>query len=116
MSFPNGNPPSLDAQHNLVRVHPTQIYESVISLLIFAFLWNRRAAWQSRQGLVMGVYLVLAGAERFLIEFLRLNLPVAAGLTVAQWISLVLVGIGFVLIARARTSKLNAAAPARTVA
>ena len=116
MSFPNGNPPSLDAQHNLVRVHPTQIYESVLSLLFFAFLWSRRAAWQDRRGLLLGVYLVLAGAERFMVEFLRLNTPVAAGLTVAQWISLILIGIGIVLIARSRVSKLNAVAPARTVA
>jgi phosphatidylglycerol---prolipoprotein diacylglyceryl transferase len=116
MSFPNGNPPSLDAQHNLVRVHPTQIYESVTSLMFFAFLWSRRAAWQSRRGLLMGVYLVLAGTERFLIEFLRLNSKLAAGLTMAQWISLALIATGFVLIARSRVSKLNAVAPARTVA
>ena len=110
MSFPEGNPPTT------VPVHPTQVYEAAASLAFFAFLWNRRAAWQSQRGLLMGVYLVLAGVERFLIEFLRLNTPVA-GLTVAQWISVALVLTGVWLIVRSRTSaRLDATAPARTIA
>jgi phosphatidylglycerol---prolipoprotein diacylglyceryl transferase len=108
MAFPKGNPPTA------VPVHPTQIYEAAASLLIFGFLWSRLAAWEARRGLVMGVYLVLGGTERFLIEFLRLNLPVAAGLTVAQWISLLLIATGVWLIVRAGTSKLTASSPART--
>ena len=44
--------------------------------------------------IVLGRYLVLAGAARFLIEFIRVNPRVAFGLTVAQWVSLLVVGLG----------------------
>jgi prolipoprotein diacylglyceryltransferase len=41
-------------------------------------------------------YLVLASGARFLVEFVRINPVVAAGLTAAQLASLALVGIGVV--------------------
>ncbi len=94
MAFPKGSPPTE------VPVHPTQLYEAAASLGFFAFLWNRRVAWESRSTAVMGVYLVLAGSERFLVEFLRLNAPIAAGLTMAQWLSGMLVVLGAFLLLR----------------
>lgn len=96
MAFPKGSPPTLD------RVHPTQIYEASISLGYFAFLWAMRKRWEDRPGLLFSVYLVLAGSERFAIEFFRVNVPMALGLTLAQWISLGLVALGAVLLTRVR--------------
>jgi phosphatidylglycerol:prolipoprotein diacylglycerol transferase len=96
MAFPKGSPPTD------VPVHPTQLYEAGVSLAIFAFLWATRERWDTRGTLSLGLFLVLAGAERFLVEFVRLNSPVAMGLTVAQWISIGLFALGSVLIMGSR--------------
>jgi len=92
MTFPKGSPPTS------VPVHPTQVYEAATSLAIFAFLWGTRRRWDDRGTSMFGLYLILAGSERFLVEFLRLNTPVAAGLTVAQWISAGLIVLGAFLL------------------
>lgn len=84
-----------------VRVHPTPVYECVAYLAVFAFLWRRRGA-AAPDGTVFGWYLVLASGARFLVEFVRTNVPVAAGLTAAQLTSLALVAVGVVLLARGR--------------
>jgi len=47
------------------------------------------------------LYLVLAGTERFLVEFVRAKADqVALGLTVAQLTALTMIGIGSVLLAK----------------
>lgn len=53
-------------------VYPTSFYESVICILLFFFLWSIRnkIKWP---GVMFGIYMVLAGTERFLIEFIRVN-------------------------------------------
>ncbi len=93
MTFPKGTPPTT------VPVQPTQLYEVAASLAFFAFLWANRRRYQDRPGFLMGIYLVLAGTERFLVEFVRTNVPVALGLTVAQLISIGVFAIGVVLLA-----------------
>jgi len=90
MAFPNGTPPTD------IPVHPTQIYESTVSIGIFLFLWSMRKRWEVTRGRIWGTYLVLGGLERFVVEFWRLNEPVLLGLTMAQCISLGLVGLGAV--------------------
>jgi phosphatidylglycerol:prolipoprotein diacylglycerol transferase len=97
MTFPKGTPPTT------IPVHPTQVYEAVLSLGFFFFLWSRRKAWQDRPGFTMAVYLLLAGTERFGVEYLRTNVPVALGLTMAQWISVGVVAIGLLLLLRTRS-------------
>jgi phosphatidylglycerol:prolipoprotein diacylglycerol transferase len=53
-----------------VPVHPTQLYESVLSLGVFGFLlWLRHR--QRFPGQILGTYFLLAGAVRFFIEFFR---------------------------------------------
>ena len=42
-------------------------------------------------GLLFALYLLLAGLERFLVEFIRRNEDVALGLTQAQLISVVMI-------------------------
>jgi phosphatidylglycerol:prolipoprotein diacylglycerol transferase len=84
-----------------VRVHPTPVYECVAYLAVFAFLWRRRRA-EAADGTIFGWYLVLASAARFLVEFVRINDPVALGLTAAQLTSLALVATGVVLVSRGR--------------
>jgi len=47
-------------------------------------------------GQLFGVYLILAGIERFFVEFLRMN-PLYIGLSQAQWISVALAITGTIL-------------------
>ena len=53
-------------------VYPTPIYETVMSLAAFALLWKLRRHTHA-PGWLFGVYLLLAGVERFLIEPIRVN-------------------------------------------
>ncbi len=53
-------------------MYPTPIYETLMSLLAFAILWTVRKQRHS-PGWLFGVYLLLAGIERFLIELIRVN-------------------------------------------
>ena len=53
-----------------VSLHPTQLYESFLMLGVFFFLlWLRHR--QKFPGQLLGTYLLLAGAMRFLVEFFR---------------------------------------------
>lgn len=85
----------------VLAVHPTQLYEVALMLIVFALLWRWRTSMRGT-GWLLGAYLVMAGAERFAIEFLRAKddryLP--AGLSVAQLASVGVVIVGAVLIAR----------------
>jgi len=53
-------------------VYPTSFYESVTCILLFFFLWSIRDRIKT-PGIMFGIYLVLNGTERFLIEFIRVN-------------------------------------------
>jgi phosphatidylglycerol:prolipoprotein diacylglycerol transferase len=69
-----------------VTVQPTPIYETVSMGLVAWLLWSWRD--RVRPGVLFALYLVLAGIERFIVEFWRRNHHVAAGLTAAQFESL----------------------------
>jgi phosphatidylglycerol:prolipoprotein diacylglycerol transferase len=73
--------------------HPTPLYEVLAMGLATFILWKLRTRLRG-DGQLFGIYLVLAGTERFLAEFVRLNDPVAWGLTVAQWSSMAAVALG----------------------
>jgi phosphatidylglycerol:prolipoprotein diacylglycerol transferase len=76
-----------------VRVHPTPLYEAAAYAAIFALLWRLRRE-PAPDGAILALYLVLSGAARFLVEFVRVNPRIAFGLTEAQLVSLTLVVIG----------------------
>ena len=63
-----------------------------IVLLLAYLLWHIRD--RVRPGVVFALYLVLSGLERFLVEFIRRNSEVFAGLTAPQLESLGLLAIG----------------------
>jgi hypothetical protein len=69
-------------------VHPTPIYETLAMGLVAYGLWQLRG--RLRPGAVFATYLVLAGLERFLVEFVRRNDATVAGLSTAQVFSLLL--------------------------
>jgi phosphatidylglycerol:prolipoprotein diacylglycerol transferase len=61
-------------------------------LIVAAVLWRWRRRW--RPGTLFALYLILAGAERFLVEFVRRNDDVLLGLTQPQLLSLVMMAGG----------------------
>jgi phosphatidylglycerol:prolipoprotein diacylglycerol transferase len=81
----------------VMAVHPTQIYETIAMLIAFAVLWRlRKKDWGT--GALFGVYLVFAGIERFLVEFVRAKDDRFLGaFTIAQLTSVLLVLIGIVV-------------------
>lgn len=84
-----------------VPVHPTPIYETLAMGLVAYTLWRLRD--RVGTGMLFALYLVAAGLERFLVEFIRRNDEVALGLTQAQLISLAMVLAGGAwIVARAR--------------
>jgi phosphatidylglycerol:prolipoprotein diacylglycerol transferase len=110
VAFPQGAPPSsvenlmqfgaaglgdLPAQQ-VLAVHPTQLYETVMGLVMFAILWRMRAHTK-QAGWLFGAYCVLAGIERFAIEFFRAKDDRFFGaFTVAQVIAVAFVAAGAV--------------------
>jgi phosphatidylglycerol:prolipoprotein diacylglycerol transferase len=76
-------------------VYPTMLYEFVLCALLFGTLWLLRKH-PFRAGWLVSLYLVLNGAERFLIELIRVNPVAAFGLSQAQLIALGLVAAGLV--------------------
>ena len=96
VAFPKGLPPTS------VPVHPTQLYEAAF-LGALAWLLVRWRRQKIADQIVLGRYLVSAGAARFLIEFIRVNPRVALGLTVAQYASLAITGVGTALLLSPRS-------------
>ena len=84
IAFPEGAPPTE------LAVHPTQLYEVAWLLLIGAVLWRRRRS----SPFLFGEYLAAASVGRFAIEFLRVNHPLALGLTQPQWIAIAMLMLG----------------------
>jgi len=97
----------------VLAVHPTQLYETVLGTVMFLILWRFRKH-KHAEGWLFGMYLVLAGAERFFIEFFRAKDDrFAMGMTLAQVIAIVLAMIGaFIMLVRRRTPAITPSAAA----
>ncbi len=125
MAFPNGLVPTTQTCVQWgapadCRVHPTPIYEFIVGMLIFWFIW-RRGARAIRHplapGVITGEFLILSGLARFLVEFIRINPPLfnihigqhVWAMSNAQFFALltVLAGIILLLIVRRRFRKLD---------
>ena len=103
-------PPGTDA-FQVVAVHPTQIYETLLMFLAFWWLWRRREHGHA-VGWLFGCYLVFAGLERFLVEFLRAKDDRLLGaFTLAQAASVLLVVAGLYLLQRWRERDAVSAQP-----
>ncbi len=115
MRFPEGLPPSTALRLNsdygvpipdgvnpleVLAVHPTQLYEVAAMLVAFWALWRLRTHVRAA-GWLFGAYLLFAGTERFLIEFIRAKDDrFVAGFTVAQVASIIIAAAGVLLMAR----------------
>ncbi|MFI5251161.1 MAG: prolipoprotein diacylglyceryl transferase [Bacteroidota bacterium] len=76
-----------------ISVHPVPVYEFIIGVAIFLFLWNMRKH-ELPDGKLFVIFLILSGFARFLVEFIRINPRVMFGLSEAQLLSLVMILIG----------------------
>jgi phosphatidylglycerol:prolipoprotein diacylglycerol transferase len=84
VAFPNGAPPSTVENltafgakgleglppSQVLAVHPTQLYETAMGLVMFFILWRLRDH-KHAAGWLFGAYCVLAGIERFVVEIFR---------------------------------------------
>jgi phosphatidylglycerol---prolipoprotein diacylglyceryl transferase len=88
------DPSMVEEFGQVLPVHPTQLYEVGISTAVFLFLWKIRRH-QHGAGWLFMLWLAFAGAERFLVEFLRAKDDRFFGvLTLAQIISLGIIAVG----------------------
>jgi phosphatidylglycerol---prolipoprotein diacylglyceryl transferase len=108
VAFPDGFPPSTAGVMardfgiampagatplTVLSVYPTQLFEVAMGLAIFGVLWRLRDH-RHAEGWLFGLYCVLMGVERFLIEFLRAKDDrFLVGLTYAQ-----VIAVGFVVL------------------
>ena len=97
MAFPNGIIPTD------VPVHPTPIYETLISVTFFGILWSQRRRFEATPGVMFGMSLIALGVERFIAEFWRLTPRVLGWMSAAQLFSIAAFVIGIVLILWMRT-------------
>ena len=111
VSFPNGMPPStvrsMTEQFHavfpptmdpatVVGVIPTQLIEALLGFVMFVILWRLRKHTHA-DGWLFGVYAVLAGIERFIVEFMRIKDDRFFALSVAQCIAIVVFIVGIVI-------------------
>ena len=117
VQFPQGLPPTTAGSlardfgvpipagvgpETLLAVHPTQLYEAVAMIAAFMLLWRLRSH-RYGTGWLFGIYLMLAGTERFLVEFVRAKADhIAGGLTMAQFTALGLITLGVLATAKWR--------------
>jgi phosphatidylglycerol:prolipoprotein diacylglycerol transferase len=103
-------PPSMDPA-TVVSVIPTQLIETLLGFVMFVLLWRLRRHTHAA-GWLFGVYAVLAGIERFLVEFLRIKDDRFFALSVAQCIAIAVFVLGIVIMRMRNEPRLQQLAPA----
>ncbi len=119
--FPEGAPPSTAAvmsqqfgvqfpagtnMSDVIAVYPTQLYETLMGFVMFVILWRFRKH-TNLPGWLFGLYCILAGIERFIVEFFRAKDDrLVIGFSTAQIIGMAifLIGVGIVA-TRSKRSK-----------
>lgn len=114
VAFPRGSPPSTvqemvatfnitpppgSSPGDVLSVVPTQLIEVALGAIMFTILWRMRDH-KHAEGWLFGMWAVLAGIERFFVEFFRAKddrVSWALGLSMAQLIALAIIVVGFVV-------------------
>jgi phosphatidylglycerol---prolipoprotein diacylglyceryl transferase len=94
MAYPDGTVPTTR------EVHPTPVYETVAMGLVALVLWRLRDRYAP--GVLFAISLIPAGVERLLVEFIRRNDHVIAGLTLPQLVSIAMIAAGAAWLAARR--------------
>lgn len=92
----------LARQYRSLPVQPTQIYSSINAFMIAGVL-SLIFAYRRRHGVVVCWTFILYGISRILLEAIRTNPHDVFGLTISQAVSVVMIGIGLLLLAIFRT-------------
>ena len=121
IAFPEGSPPSTAgylrsigdeipaaiADSAVVPVHPTQLYEVGLALIMFAILW-RIGGRRMQRGRLFALWMMLYAVERFIIEFVRAKSDrLVLGLSTSQLASIALLGVAIYLWHRQRNAPLT---------
>lgn len=108
VAFPQGSPPSSAGylrsvgvaipadipNSQIMAVHPTQLYEVGLGLVMFAILW-RLGRRPHKQGQLFALFMVFYAIERFAIEFVRAKGDrLLLGLSTSQIASIVVLVLG----------------------
>ena len=91
------NLPASIAPDTIMAVYPTQLLEVVLGVVMFAILWRFRRHVH-RAGWLFGLYCVLAGIERFVVEFFRAKSDMVGPVTSAQLVALGVTAAGVALL------------------
>lgn len=86
-----------------VARHPTQLYEALSYILIFALLFTfyRKRHLKVRDGFIFGVFMILLFTARFLIEFVKndqVSFEAGMQFNMGQWLSIPFILAGIVMI------------------
>lgn len=120
IAFPNGSPPSTAGNlraigvdvpaavpdATVLAVHPTQLYEVGLALIMFAVLWNIGKRSMHR-GHLFALWMALYSVERFVIEFVRAKDDIFFGFSTSQMMSILLLIGAAVLWQRQRSAPLT---------
>ncbi|MFP3948052.1 MAG: prolipoprotein diacylglyceryl transferase [Longimicrobiales bacterium] len=129
VAFPEGFPPTrvnvLESRYGItvdpalverfgevVPVHPTQLYEVAISLVVFGVILTLREH-PHRAGWLFAAWAALYGVQRFVIEIFRIKEDriFFDTLTIAQLISVAVAGAGVYAMLRMRRTRRDALSP-----
>ena len=106
--------------------HPTFLYEALLNLVMLAIVLRYEQAASSKQqiavaaksrspfaarslpaGSIFFLTLTLYSISRFIVEFFRIGAPIGWHLTLAQWVSLAIIGISGIVLTRLHRKSYN---------
>ncbi|MEO5814410.1 MAG: prolipoprotein diacylglyceryl transferase family protein [Gemmatimonadaceae bacterium] len=93
----HANLPASIPPETVMTVYPTQLLEVVLGFAMFTILWRLRKH-EHGSGWLFGVYCVMAGIERFIVEFFRAKSDMVGPVTSAQVVALGITAVGIVLV------------------
>lgn len=88
-----------------IPLHPTMLYEMVINLCLFLFLWFGLKNREHKNGFIFAMYLMLYSLGRFVVEGFRADSLMIGPLRAAQVVSLTLALIALGVIVKGRMWK-----------
>ncbi|MCF8321074.1 MAG: prolipoprotein diacylglyceryl transferase [Flavobacterium sp.] len=102
------NPQFANLLEQVPAKHPTQLYESISYIFVFAALfymyWKTDA--REKQGYLLGMFLIMLWSVRFVVEFLKESQggfeSDLGTFSTGQWLSIPFIIIGFLLILKSK--------------
>lgn len=99
----HANLPASIPPETIMSVYPTQLLEVLLGFAMFGILWRYRKHAHGA-GWLFGLYCILAGLERFVVEFFRAKNDVIGPVTSAQLVALGVTAAGIALLASRRSA------------